>query len=89
MADTRPKTRSGATVDRCTGCGGGIANRPIHAPSDDNRWVHIYDHDWEKNPHEAVPEGGPVADACRSCGKELTPEHFHEENYPFRGEDGY
>jgi hypothetical protein len=26
---------------------------------------------------------------CRTCGRELTPEHFHEENYPFRGEDGY
>lgn len=31
----------------------------------------------------------PEPVACRTCDKELTPEHFHEDNYPFKGEDGY
>jgi hypothetical protein len=60
MTDSRAKTRTGRTIDTCSTCGGGIANRPIHAPNDDSRWVHIYEHDWVNNPHQAIPNGGPV-----------------------------
>lgn len=60
MPDTRIKTRSGRTIDTCATCGGGITNRPIGKPNNDNAWIHIYEHDWVRNPHQAVPNGGPV-----------------------------
>jgi hypothetical protein len=56
-------TRGGdraVTYDNCTICGGPINNNSISSPSNLNAWVHLHRKDWEKNLHQATPEGGPV-----------------------------